>query len=324
MSKPSTVTNIVLDADYLLSIVPENYDLPDPTHCELIRTGFNHNYLIQTTDRKFVLRVYLNGKPYIRHTDDFRFELELLDVLSKWGIPVVRPVANKQGEWLTTYEGTDEVRSLALFHFVDGIELHMIEFDDPAEITPQLEHLGEIVARIHLATSQFQSHYHRYHLDLDHLLDRSLHLLEQHLRERDMGDATFFKPTAEEIRRNVQQLPITDDTYGPIHADLNAANILWDPKEGLTIIDFDHGGYGWRSYDFAALAIDISEIFSPILKGYESVRPLSDLERQLIPTFVKLRWIWDIGDMLSFMPLWGEQPTDDYLEECVKKLHNLR
>ncbi len=62
------------------------------------------------------------------------------------------------------------------------------------------------------------------------------------------------------------------------------------------------------------------------LKGkpyIESVRLLSDLEKQLMPTFVKLRWIWDIGDILSFMPLWGERPSDEYLAECVGRLHEL-
>ena len=323
MDNSSSVKNSVFDTDFVLSIVSEHYCVSEPLHCELIRTGFNHNYLIQTAETKFVLRIYLNGKPYIRHANDFRFELELLDFLCQKDIPVVRPVANKQDEWLATVDVQGEVRHLALFHFVDGIEIHKLDIDDVSEVIPLLEQFGTIMARIHLAASQFQSRYQRYHLNLDYMLDRSLQLLEQHLRERDMGDIAFFKPTAEEIRLRIQELPISADTYGPIHADFNVGNIFWDAQAGLTILDFDCGGYGWYTYDLAAPGIEIAEFLPHVLKGYESVRPLSALEKELIPIFVKLRWIWDIGDMLSFIPLWGEPITDNYLRECTDRLRGL-
>ncbi|MEM7536978.1 MAG: phosphotransferase [Chloroflexota bacterium] len=314
----TSTVQTVLDTDKIADIFTTHYHLGTPTHCELIRAGFNHNYLIETGDGKYVLRVYLKGKYYIRNADDFRFELDLLNFLHKQGLPVVRPIANHEGEWLTTHVFEDaNTHHLALFHFAHGVEIDKASAN--GDLTDaHVEQIGEVKARIHQVTDNFQSPYHRYHLNLStYLMDKPMQLLDTLLRERQLGDLTFLRPITERLRQQVSTLTQTAPTYGIIHADMHGNNILLDNETGMTVIDFDHCAYGWRVYDFMVWRGN-PEVLATVLRGYESVRKLSSLEKELMPVFAKLQLLWDIGDVLLFKPLWGEEITNQYLEECVQ------
>ena len=319
--------NTVFETEIITELISTHYTIGQPTHCELIPEGFNHNYLIETTNNiagnhKYVLRMYLNGKYYIRDADDFRFELDLLNFLLDQGVPVVRPIANQAGEWLTTHHFLDHVRHMVLFHLAPGVELG--EVHATGALTPDnFKEVGKVAARIHQATDRFQSHCHRYQLNCStYLLDKPLQILEKELAKRKMGNLSFFRPFAEQLRQQVEALARTTPTYGLIHADLHGHNIFLDTEAGMTIIDFDHCAYSWRAYEFATWGWD-AEALATVIEGYESVQPLSKLEKELIPTFVKLRWLWDIGDMLAYHPLWGTTPPDEHLEDYVKELHDL-
>ena len=84
------------------------------------------------------------------------------------------------------------------------------------------------------------------------------------------------------------------ERYNLIHADMRLANLLVGPA-GTRLIDFDDSGFGWLLYDFAA-AISFMEddpripaLRAAWVKGYRSVRPLSDADEAEIDTFIMLR-----------------------------------
>lgn len=317
------MTNTVVENEIVAEIISTHYTIGKQTHCQLIRAAFNHNYLIETTNQTYVLRIYLNDKYYIHNAGDFRFELDLLNFLLNQALPVVQPVANQKGEWLTTYQfAAQDRRHMALFQFVPGVELDKVS--SAGDLTlDTVKRVGEIMALIHQAAEGFQSQYHRYHLNVaTYLLDKSLQILETHLINRKLGDLSFFRPCAEQLRQQVSLLPQTTPAYGLIHADLHGNNIFLDAKTGITFIDFDHCAYSYRIYEFAPWAGN-AEALASVIEGYESVRPLSKLEKQLIPTVAKLRSIWDMGDILYYMPLWGRTPSDEQLENWMKQLHTL-
>ena len=88
----------------------------------------------------------------------------------------------------------------------------------------------------------------------------------------------------------------------------------------VTLFDFDHGGFGWRAYDLAVcMGSGGPEHREPRIAGYESVRPLTDQERELLPAFRKLNAVWDLGDVLAMRAAWGDDPEDQIGEEFAKR-----
>jgi Ser/Thr protein kinase RdoA (MazF antagonist) len=84
------------------------------------------------------------------------------------------------------------------------------------------------------------------------------------------------------------------DRFGLIHADLRLANLLVD-GDRIAVIDFDDCGFGWFGFDFAAAVSFIEEdpripeLMASWVDGYETVAPLADADRAMLPVFVMLR-----------------------------------
>lgn len=104
---------------------------------------------------------------------------------------------------------------------------------------------------------------------------------------------------------------------------MNETNIYFDQEIGFTIFDFDHCGYGWRAYDLTPFWDVYARLWQFFIKGYESIRIISQLEKEQIPTFAMLRNIWDMGDLLRMMPVWGEEPDSNYLNHCLERLEDI-
>lgn len=89
-------------------------------------------------------------------------------------------------------------------------------------------------------------------------------------------------------------------SQGLIHADAIRENIL-DHGTGLTLIDFDDCGFGYRLYDLGtALRDNLAEPALPalaaaLLEGYGTLRPLEPQDRAMLPVFVLLRTLASVG-----------------------------
>ena len=308
----------ILSSDFLLPIILADYNFREPVQCRFIRRGVNDHYHVKSGDQEYFLRIYLNGKYYISTADDFRFELSLLDFLSRNGLPVAPPIQKNNGQFLGTIEIQKDVHYFALFQAAQGQV-----FDDyPDRRNPNLgTQLGEITAKLHLKADEFVTQYPRYHLNLHFLIDEPLRIFEKHLKKNGMDDLSSFRPFAEKMKNTISRLKKEKSIYGIIHADLHRWNLHYDENAGFRIYDFDHCAYGWRVYDLCAVGQALSASF---LKGYESVRPLSSEEKECIPIFTKVREIWDIGDYLAMRPVRGrKEPDKAYLEEELERLQKL-
>ncbi|MET1249504.1 phosphotransferase [Sporolactobacillus sp. STCC-11] len=117
------------------------------------------------------------------------------------------------------------------------------------------------------------------------------------------------------IKKRVEMYGKTPNRYGMIHSDLRMANLL---KKGdkITVLDFDDSGKGWFMYDIASVVTfmehrtDIPEVIKEIIDGYESVRKISDEDKQEIGTFVMMRRIGMLQSLIyrigSVIPGSGE------------------
>jgi Ser/Thr protein kinase RdoA (MazF antagonist) len=152
--------------------------------------------------------------------------------------------------------------------------------------------VGRTLATIHVAADGYVSRFPRYSLDEHTLLDRPLRLMEPTLRRDSVADARFIREQAEEIRVRLRSFGQGDGRWGVIHGDVQVLNYHLTAGGDITFFDFDLCGYGWRLYDIASYVTRIPpNAREPVLHGYESVLPLSEQDREFLPTFGRLAWI---------------------------------
>lgn len=301
-------------ADDLAWLVQREYDLPGSVTCRLIRRGFNDNYLVEAAGVRYILRVYLHNKAWIRSEGDVRFELDLLGHLTAEGVPVSHPVRRRNGDSLGVLEAPEGQRYYALFTYAPGVHVRDME-------PRHNEALGQAVARLHLSADRFTTPHTRYSLDLVILIDLPMQRMQPYLRLLAPEDAQFLTDMAARVRQRIGALTLPPGSWGIIHADVHGGNNHFTDDGAVTLFDFDHGGYGWRAYDLAPMMMKDLPARDAFLRGYQSVRPLSEEEMAAMPDFIKARAIWDDGDAMAMIPIWG----DDWVPGCLRRLiPNLR
>jgi Ser/Thr protein kinase RdoA (MazF antagonist) len=287
------IKNRSLKPKEIIDFVNANYPLERPFSCEFIRCGYNDHYKITAGKTDYIFRVYLNGKYYIQSSEDFLFELELLEFLYARGVPVTSPIRQQDNSLL----GQLEDRSTALFSFAPGVKKE--ELPSPTCCF----NWGKALAAFHLTANDFHSPYHRYHLNLEHLITRPLEMIE----ERGTTDYQELLQTlqpVEDLVASVQKLSKGGDSYGIIHGDLHPGNMHFGAEDEVTFFDFDHCAFGWRAYDLCIAAYFPQPQSEALLQGYETLRPLTEEESNNIPMFAKVREkIWDMGDYLTIQKL---------------------
>lgn len=279
-------------------------------NCKLLERGQNDSYLVGIGLEWYIFRVYMNQKYYIESTDDFQFEIDLLEHLFKAGIPVssAKPRDNKEFLGSTTTPLGD--RAFALFTYASGDRLTR-----QTVTKERCFNVGKTMAEFHLAANSFESEHNRYHLDRKYLVDEPLRIIARQndektrivseRRAKEYEEMVSSMQPIEELMEKISSLDVSNDEYGIIHADLHPGNIHFDGDQ-LTFFDFDHCAYGWRAYELAITEFMRDGEGEAMLNGYESVRPLSKGERDCIPAFAKLRQLWDVGDSLAIDPIRAE------------------
>jgi Ser/Thr protein kinase RdoA (MazF antagonist) len=122
-------------------------------------------------------------------------------------------------------------------------------------------------------------------------------------------------------------------TKGICHGDLQSENFHITPENKFTFFDFDFFGTGYLIYDIGVFMWydhknKPPEIMRSFLKGYESKRPLTPTEHQLIPWFSTLRAIFQMTLYCSIsdgkqLPLWPAQQVADFIHKIEKWNLNL-
>jgi Ser/Thr protein kinase RdoA (MazF antagonist) len=94
---------------------------------------------------------------------------------------------------------------------------------------------------------------------------------------------------------------------GLIHADLLRENVFTGPQ-GLTFIDFDDAGLGYRLYDITTTLTqsledpELPDLAHALLRGYDDARPLSARDIGLLPVASLLRSFAALGWVIPRYP----------------------
>ena len=232
----------------------------------------NSNYLLRTNKAHFILTLYEKRV----ERSDLPFFIEVMEVLANSGLNCPLPVPARDGTILQELAG----RPCAVFTFLDGT---WSRFPNKAKCAE----LGRTLAHMHLNCAPVTRR--RPNALGPHAW---LPLLESIGEKADVVGDGMGQAIHQRLESILKQWPV-DLPTGVIHADLFPNNVLFIGDSLTGVIDFYFACDDILAYD---LGICLNSwCFEPdgsfnltksraMLKGYQSVRPLSDAEIGAIPT----------------------------------------
>ncbi len=253
-----------------------SYDVGELMSCKGIAEGVeNTNFLLHTSKGPFILTLYEKRV----NPADLPFFLGLMEHLAAAGINCPLPVHDRDGRVLRTLAG----RPAAMVTFLEGFWLRQ----------PAPHHcraVGEALARLHMAGRAFA-------MRRPNALGLAgwRPLFEQFADRADEIKSGLHGVIANELDHLERHWPATLPD-GIIHADLFPDNVffLHDALSGL--IDFYFACNDRLAYDLTvslnAWCFDADGGFqrdkgAAMIAGYESVRALSEAEREALPLLAR-------------------------------------
>ncbi len=278
----------------------------------------NTNYKLITNNAAYILTLFEARTP----SEALPFVFDVLRHLAAKNLPVAKPVASKSGDFFQKLNG----RTAAIVSFLNGSSTD----------TPNEKHcmdVGRCLAELHLASDgftgqranpfgldRFEAFYNGITGNLDHI--------ENGLSQLIADEITHLNSQAQD---ELHRLP-----SGIIHADFFPDNVLFDDVSGEApkisgLIDFYYAAIDSFVYD---LAITLNcwagdeqgglnvEKSKALLRGYESKRALSDVEKKAMNTMLRIA---SLRFLLSrahdwFLPTDGQTVAKKDPLEYVRKL----
>ena len=259
----------------------DKYNIPLILEYEPIYQGIqNTNYLIKTKEKKYILTIFEDKNISI----NLQFFLNLLHHLSEENFCNPSPLKN--------YEGKDfdiiNNKQAAIFSFIEG---EYLKFSRPEHLLL----LGEVTAKLHLKTKNFK---HKRKNDYSYkYLQINTQKLSNYIEEKQQGltnliikDLNIFK-----------NLRYADIPKGIIHADLFPDNVLFKNNRISGVLDYYYSCEDHLIIDLAIIIISwcffedrnkkikIDKIkIKHLLKGYNKIKRINNLELELLPVYCKM------------------------------------
>lgn len=269
------------------------WSVPEGAVARLINVSENATYLVEGDGGyRSVLRVH---RPAYHSRRGIEQELAWSQALAADDMVLTPPpIPGVNGELVQSgrVDGLPEPRYMVMFTYAPGRQP-----DENEDLAGPFERLGAIAARTHLHSQQW-----RKPEPLERLIWDADAVFGPAANWGDWRDAPNVTPQIRQVLERLEVLVCrrleafgkSHERYGLVHADMRLANLLID-GEVTTLIDFDDCGMGWFLYDFAT-GVSFMEDHPQVpalreawVKGYRTVRPLSDEEEAEIDTFVMLR-----------------------------------
>ncbi len=268
------------------------WPVPAGARARLINVSENATYLVEAEGFRSILRIH---RPAYHSRRGIGQELAWSQALAASGlVETPPPIAGVNGDLVQEghAEGLPEPRLMVMFAFAPGRQP-----DENEDLTAPFERLGAIAARTHLHSQAWAKPE-----PLERLVWDAAAVFGPQANWGNWRDAPNVTPEIGAVLEEAEALVCRrlaafgkgPDRYGLVHADMRLANLLIE-GERTTLIDFDDCGLGWFLYDFAT-GVSFMEDHPQVpalrrawVKGYRSVRPLSDAEEAEIDTFVMLR-----------------------------------
>ena len=268
--------------------ITQDFDIGQASEIRGIHGGIeNSNFFLDTIkdDKKqeYVLTIFERLS-----AEQLPFYLELMRHLANKGVPVPKPIENKQGQILFTLKG----KPASIVTKLPGL----------SRLQPEANHcalVGEMLAKMHLAGKDFPKS--QENLRSLAWWQKTIPQVLSHLNTSQKELITHELKTQEEF--------FSSGTYdglpqGASHCDLFRDNVLFDPKGSNTsndqlggFFDFYFAGTDKWLFDIAVTAndwclADNKEDLDPsrldaFMKAYQAVRPLTKEEQACWPLMLR-------------------------------------
>lgn len=255
-------------SDEEMRVFLADYDLGEFVALQGIAQGItNSNYFLTTSTGRYVLTVF-----EVLQQEELPFFLELNQHLSRNGVACAAPIARKDGRLDSVLAG----KPACLVTCLQGS-------DTSWATEAQCFHTGAMLAKMHLAGQSFEKK-----MENPRYTDWWHDACSQLLPVLNEDDARLLQNEIAAFDRNRRD----DLPSGIIHADLFKDNVLLDGETVAGFIDFYYACNGDFMYDLAIAVNDWARtadntldhtLEAAFIRGYESVRPLSDKERAYYP-----------------------------------------
>jgi Ser/Thr protein kinase RdoA (MazF antagonist) len=286
------VSNSNLSAPHLAIFLQQKYSLGTDTKCRIIRAGINDTYAVTGDSGRYVFRVYsLNW----RSEQEIKEEIRLLNMLKEQGISVSYPIADAQGEYIQLMNAPEGDRYAILYSYAPGEKLHNYD-------TAMHCKVGQFMARFHQVTNGQSIERVAYTPEV--LLVDSLRQIETFV-PADTDEMKFMQQAQQYLLDVLSSADISQLRKGIVHMDMWFDNMNIDKDGTITVFDFDFSGNGWLCMDVAYYLMQL-QILEPIpeqyqakkqafLEGYESITPLTDEEKRLLPALGVCEYFFYLG-----------------------------
>lgn len=258
----------------------------------LLTLSENATFIVKDalSNKLIIVRVH---RPNYHSQAEIASELAWIQALRQEAdVKIPAPLALEDGSFIASFDDEGQTRYVVAFEFMPGKEPEATD-----DLTSGFELLGRISAQLHNHASQWVPPAEFVRKSWTHNTafgDKPLWGDWRQAIDLTSDDQKILEQLSLELKGKLALYGHQNDRFGLVHADLRLANLLMD-KDQLAIIDFDDCGFSWFLYDFAS-AISFYEDSPQIpalrdawLKGYETIRPLAQEHKDMIPTFVLFR-----------------------------------
>lgn len=280
----------------LSSLVSEKYEVGN-VQCKFLVRGVGDTYLVESSEDRFILRVYRSSH---RSLPQIKEEVELLLALKQVDVSVSYPIPDVSGEAIQKLEAVEGERHAVLFSYAPGHTVRILN-------ESQLRIFGHEMARFHNVSSTIGLGKERWNFDLETTLFKPLEMLKSAFAEDPEGHA-WLQQAARQVEKKLSQLNTSGFSKGYCHFDFLPKNFHFE-GDSVTFFDFDFMGYGWLVNDIMSfwqhLILDVfagrmthkaaNDAYTIFLDGYREYRPMSEHELAVVPYLTLGFWLFYMG-----------------------------
>jgi len=247
--------------------------------------------IVSPDGKKYFLKIinekkgvdYLHTENLYHTYEQLYVEMEILNALKDTPVKTAYPVSNRQGEYVSRL-GNDMYATVT--SYIDGVLMEEAA-DDPCEMAYKS---GRAAAYLHNNSPNNLAikRPHRDKIYIKQIMDRILEGVNVYKTITE-SEYEILTKGADCIVACMDGLDKDENkTKGLVHTDLRCGNFIY--TNGLAIpIDFTRSVYGYYLYDLGEMCMHMGgmapEAESEILRGYNSIRPLSVDDKQMVHVF---------------------------------------